>query len=410
MTQDKSIDLSFQRQTDAQVMLNRNFVLIVLSSIVLGAPMPMLILLGALAGQSLAPVAALATAPASIGMLAGIVVAIPISIYMGRAGRRNGFLVGAIFMIAGGLVAALALAVQSFLLLCIAHFILGAAFVSLNFFRFAAAEAVPTQWKAKAISYTLASGLIAAFIGPLIYTHFKDALLPIPFAGAYLALAGLGLLGCIPLTMLSRMLPVQSTVVGAETVRVSKRQVFSRPVVMLAILSAAVAQASMLLLMVPTPLAMEAHGHAGHLGADVIRWHVIAMFAPGFFTGSLIQRFGSTAIISVGFLLLIVAGLMAAHGISVRHFYLSLVLLGVGWNFGFIGGTHLLQSAVSDQERPLIQGVNDTIVAIASSGASLSAGALYAGFGWAELAVTTVVFLAIAMVILTVGKRSVVTG
>ncbi len=393
-------------------MLNRNFALIVLSSIILGAPMPMLILLGALAGQSLAPVAALATVPASVQMLAGIAVAIPISMYMGKAGRRKGFLAGAIFMIAGGLLAALALSMKSFILLCAAHFILGAAFISLNFFRFAAAESVAEQWKAKAISYTLASGLIAAFIGPLIYTQFKDALLPIPFAGAYLALSCLGLLGCIPLSMLSRMLPV--TAVDHASVsrdhQVSRFQVFSRPVVLLAILAAAVAHASMVLLMVPTPLAMEAYGYEGHLGADVIRWHVIAMFAPGFFTGSLIQRFGSTSIISVGFLLLIAAGLVAANGVSVMHFYLSLVLLGVGWNFGFIGGTHLLQSSVSKHERPLIQGVNDTIIAIASSVASLSSGALYAGFGWHELAMTTVVALLLAFVILMFGKRSVASS
>lgn len=388
-------------------MLNRNFALIVLSSIVLGAPMPMLILLGALAGQSLAPVAALATVPASVQILAGIIVAIPISMYMGKAGRKKGFLAGAVFMIAGGVLAALALSVKSFLLLCTAHFILGAAFISLNFFRFAAAESVPARWKAKAISYTLASGLIAAFIGPLIYTQFKDAMLPIPFAGAYLALSCLGLLGCIPLSMLSKMLPVTAVDKAsvATTAPVSRFQVLSRPVVMLAILSAAIAQASMVLLMIPTPLAMEAYGHAGHLGADVIRWHVIAMFAPGFFTGSLIQRFGSTTIISVGFLLLIAAGLVAANGISVMHFYLSLVLLGVGWNFGFIGGTNLLQSAVSEQERPLIQGVNDTIIAIASSVASLSSGALYAGFGWPELAVTTVGALVVALLVLVGGRK-----
>lgn len=390
-------------------MLNRNFVLIVLSSIVLGAPMPMLILLGALAGQSLAPAASLATLPASVQMIAGVVVAIPISMFMGKAGRRKGFLVGALFMIVGGLLAATALVAKSFLLLCIAHFLLGVAFISLNFFRFAAAESVPSQWKAKAISYTLASGLIAAFVGPLIYTHFKDALLPIPFAGAYLALSGLGLIGCLPLSMLSKMLPAPASkkAPDGEASWVSKRKILLRPVVLFAVFSAAVAQAVMVLLMIPTPLAMEAHGHADHLGADVIRWHVIAMFAPGFFTGSLIQRWGSTTVIFAGYLLLIAAALVAASGLSASNFYLSLVLLGVGWNFGFIGGTHLLQTSVSEQERPLIQGVNDTLIAIASSVASLVSGALYAGFGWVELAYTSVVALILVLLVLAVGKRGV---
>lgn len=222
-------------------MLNRNFILIVLSSIVLGAPMPMLILLGALAGQSLAPIEALATVPASVQMLAGILVAIPISMYMGKAGRRSGFLLGAVFMIAGGLLAVSALVISSFLLLCVAHLILGIAFIAINFFRFAAAESVPEQYKAKAISYTLASGLIAALIGPLIYTLFRDALLPIPFAGAYLALSCLGGVGCIPLAMMGRMLPATAAASQIADVQPqTKRQILSRPPVLLAIVAAAV--------------------------------------------------------------------------------------------------------------------------------------------------------------------------
>lgn len=386
-------------------MLNRNFVLIVISSVVLGAPMPMLILLGALAGQELAPLSGLATLPASVQMLAGIIVAVPVSVYMGRAGRRNGFLLGACCMVVGGCLAAFAMTQQTFLLLCLAHLILGAAFISLNFFRFAAAESVDEQWRARAISYTLASGLVAAVVGPLIYTHFKDALLPVPFAGAYLALAGLGLVGCIPLSLMSTMVPVNTVASPAVPVHLNRRQLLGRPVVIVAILSAAISQAAMVLLMVPTPLAMEAFGHEGHHGADVIRWHVIAMFAPGFFTGSLIQRFGVVKIIIAGFCLLVGAGVVAFQGIALVHFYVSLVLLGVGWNFGFIGATYLLQSALSERERPLVQGVNDMLLAVASSVASLSSGVLYAGFGWPSLAVTVMFALLIALLFIAMGKR-----
>ena len=387
-------------------MLNRNFVLIVISSIVLGAPMPMLILLGALAGQELAPVSGLATLPASVQMLAGIVVAIPVSVYMGRAGRRNGFLLGALCMVAGGCLAALAMVQQTFLLLCLSHLILGAAFISLNFFRFAAAESVDEQWRARAIAYTLASGLVAALVGPLIYTHFKDALMPVPFAGAYLALAGLGLMGCLPLSLMSRMVPATAATSQVAHQAVNRRQILTRPVVLVAVASAAISQAVMVLLMVPTPLAMEAFGHEGHHGADVIRWHVIAMFAPGFFTGSLIQRFGVIKIIISGFCLVIVAGVAAFQGIALVHFYVSLVFLGVGWNFGFIGATYLLQSALSEQERPLVQGINDMLIAIASSVASLSSGLLYAGLGWQSLAVTTMVAMVIALVVILFGERN----
>jgi predicted MFS family arabinose efflux permease len=371
----------------------------------------MLILLGVLAGQSLAPSQALATLPASIQILAGIIVAIPISVYMGKAGRRKGFLLGACIMIVGGLSAAFALSVGSFILLCLAHLILGAALIALNFFRFAAAESVPDHWKANAIGFLLASGLVAALVGPLIYTHFKDALLPIPFAGAYIALAGLGLLGCIPLSLMGKMMPksvVPTT--GTQTKTLSnKHEILTRPIVLLAIATAAIAQATMVILMIPTPLAMESLGHEGHHSANVIRWHVVAMFAPGFFTGSLITRFGSMKIISTGFVLLIASGFVALQGPELVNFYVSLVLLGAGWNFGFIGGTYLLQSSLAEDERPLIQGINDTLLAIASSLASLSSGVLYAGFGWQTLASATLVALVLAIVLLFVSGKKTMT-
>lgn len=370
--------------------------------------MPMLILLGVLAGQALAPSQALATLPASIQILSGIIVAIPVSMYMGKAGRRKGFLLGAGIMITGGLCAAFALSVSNFILLCLAHLILGAAFITLNFFRFAAAESVPDHWKAKAISFLLASGLVAALVGPLIYTHFKDALLPIPFAGAYVALAGLGLLGCIPLSLMGKMIPKSLASTTDTKTLPTKHEILTRPIILMAIATAAIAQASMVILMVPTPLAMEALGHEGHHSASVISWHVVAMFAPGFFTGSLITRFGSMKIISTGFVLLLAAGFAALQGTELMYFYAALVLLGVGWNFSFIGSTYLLQSSLSDDEKPLIQGVNDTIMAIASSLASLSAGVIYAGFGWQTLASTTLVALVLAIILLFVTRRKII--
>ena len=386
--------------------MTRNFWLIVIASIILGAPMPMLILLGALAGQSLAPTATLATLPPSIQMLAGIIVAIPFSVYMGKAGRRNGFLLGAAILIAGGLCAAVALTIKSFFLLCVAHLILGTALIGLNFFRFAAAESVSDQHKAKAISFLLASGLIAALFGPLIYTHFKDALLPAPFAGGYVALAVIAAVGCIPLAFMDKLLPSTPQASAKSAPEISKREILARPVVLLAMGTAAISQAAMVILMVPTPLAMEYVGHAGHHSADVIRWHVIAMFAPGFFTGYLITRFGVMRIISIGFVVLLCAGIVALQGTGLVHFYVSLILLGIGWNFGFIGGTYLLQSAIAANERPVIQGVNDTLLAIASSLASFSAGVLYAGFGWDTLAGATLVALLIAIVAVYLTSRS----
>lgn len=176
-------------------MLNRNFALILTGNIVLGSAMPMLIILGGLSGAWIAPQTWLATAPPSAQMLAGIVVASPISLFMGRYGRRAGFLVGAAALVLGAGLATVSLITYSFVLLCIAHVILGGALICINYFRFAAAEAVDEKHRAQAISLTLASGLIAALVGPELFSLTKDTLSPTPLAGAYAAMAGLGILG-----------------------------------------------------------------------------------------------------------------------------------------------------------------------------------------------------------------------
>ncbi len=365
-------------------MLNRNFFLILLGNVILGSAMPMLIILGGLAGAWLAPQNWLATAPPSAQMIAGIAVASPISLFMGRFGRRAGFLLGVVALISGAVLAVLALQVQSFTLLCLAHVALGAALICVNYFRFAASEAVPEERRPQAISFTLASGLVAALIGPELFTWSKDALAPTPLAGAYAAMAVLGLLGAVPVLGL-RMQAGKTNQTQRQSTSV--RAILTRnPRIALAIGIAALSQAMMVLLMTPTPLAMIGCGFLDEQAADVIRWHVVAMFAPGFFTGSLIKRFGAGWIAAIGIALLLFSAIIAVAGLELLSFYTSLILLGIGWNFGFVSGTHLLQTALSDQDRPLIQGANDTILAISSSVASLLSGAFYAGIGWAGLA------------------------
>jgi len=380
-------------------MLNRNFIVILLGNVILGSAMPMLIILGGLAGAWLAPQSWLATVPPSAQMLVGIVVATPISLFMGRFGRRAGFLLGASLIVVGGIVGATALTIQSFILLCTAHVILGGALICINYFRFAAAEAVPNKHQARAISYTLAFGLIAAFIGPELFTYAKDMLAPTPLAGAYLAMSVLGILGALPVLGLNLPAPRPKTHVGQRT---SGWHVLkTNPRVAAAIGIAAASQAMMVLLMTPTPLAMIGNGFGEDQAAGVIRWHVIAMFAPGFFTGSLILRFGAEKIAALGLVLLLSSAGVGFSGLELINFYGSLVLLGIGWNFGFIGGTHLLQSALSEDERPLVQGINDTILAVAASAASLLSGALFAGIGWIGLVTLSAPLLgAISLVLL----------
>ena len=373
-------------------MFTKNLSLILLTNILLGAPMPMLIILGGLAGASLAPLDTLITVPVSAQLLAGILVASPLSLYMGRAGRKAGFLLVAATTSCGALMASTALYLDNFWLLCVAHLIMGAALVGVNFLRFAAAEVVDEINRPNAISFTLASGIIAALFGPSLFQHTQTLVPTIDFLGAYLAIAVLGFLGSVPVLLMSLSVPVVSQPeiatrrAGVDYVRQLQQL---RPELKLAIGMAAVSQGMMVLMMVPTPQAMVTEGFVHAHAADVIRWHVVAMFAPGLITGILIKRFGLYRIIMTGLVFLLLAAILAMAGTGSINFYSALVLLGVGWNFGFIGGTQLLQQSTSAEEQARWQGVNDTIIAIASVGASVLSGVLYVTIGW--LATSTII-------------------
>lgn len=391
-------------------MFNRNLRLILLTNVVLGAPMPMLIILGGLAGAALAPMPVLITLPVSVQLLAGILFATPLSLLMGRWGRRRGFLLVAALTSVGGLLAVLALQISIFWLLCAAHLVMGAALVGVNYLRFAAAEVVSEVDRPKAISYTLASGIVAALLGPSLFEQSRSLIQGVPFAGAYAAIAVLGLLGALPVLSLS--LPdgrLQARNIS-RPIHEFWRVVSSRADVRLAIGMAAVSQAIMVLMMVPTPLAMVTFGYDSHLAANVIRWHVVAMFAPGIFTGSLISRVGVHRVLFAGLTLLLLAALVGLSGTTSMHFHASLVLLGVGWNFGFVGGTHLLQRATLEHEKASVQGRNDTLVAIASVGASILSGVLYSGTGWLAITMIAVPVMLLAVLWLWVQKRRISTG
>lgn len=364
---------------------NGNFFGLLAANTILGAAMPMLIILGGLAGLMLAPSMALATIPASLQTLAGLLAAAPFSLVMGRLGRKAGFVIGGGFAIAGALVGTWALLVGSFALLCLGHMALGAALACYQYFRFAAAEVVSAQWQPVAISLMLTSGLVAAFAGPQIFILAKDAFAPVPLAGAYAAIAGITVVG---LGVLAFVRMPKAVAVQPQTLRgrLAGLSVLKQGEVRRAVGIGAVSMGTMVFLMVPTPLAMIGCGLSEAAAGDVIRWHVVAMFAPSFFTGFLIKRFGTQRIAMAGLALLVVSGIIAATGLSVQHFYLSLIILGVGWNFGFIGATTMLAAAVPEAEKAVVQGANDTVIALASTLCAFAAGAIVAGFGWTLLA------------------------
>lgn len=374
---------------------NGNYLGLLVANTILGSAMPMLIILGGLAGLMLAPSTALATLPASLQTLAGLFAAAPFSLLMGRRGRKTGFVTGVVCAVFGALLGVWALYVGSFLLLCIAHLALGAALACYQYFRFAAAETVSAEWQPVAISVMLTSGLIAAFVGPQMFIAAKDTLVPIPLAGAYAALAVLSLIGLVPLALTRLPTPTNGSSQNLKQ-RFSSLSVLKRKPVRLAVGLGAVSQGIMVFSMVPTPLAMIGCGFSEALAGDVIRWHVVAMFAPSFFTGFLIKRFGVHPIALIGLALLIVSSIAAVSGLTSVHFYGSLVLLGVGWNFGFIGATTMLANSVSEDEKALVQGANDTMIALVSTLCAFAAGAIIAGFGWAVLAAVSLGLLVAA--------------
>ncbi|MEM9231103.1 MAG: MFS transporter [Pseudomonadota bacterium] len=364
---------------------NRSFAGLLLANTILGAAFPVQLILGGLAGLMLAPGPALATLPSSVQTLAGMVAAAPFSLLMGRMGRRAGFALGGLLTLAGAAAAVQALYWQSFALLCAAHFLMGAGWASFQYFRFAAAEVVDQNWRPVAISLMLSSLLIAAIVGPQVFIAARDALAPIPFAGAYAATGLIALLGVIPLATV-RLPRRQSGPATVPTNRFTVLAALRRRPVWRAVAIAAVSQGVMVFLMIPTPIAMVGCGFSEDTASDVVRWHIVAMFAPSFFTGFLIKRFGAQTIALSGLAIIILAALAAVLGLSAMHFYGSLIILGVGWNFGFIGGTTMLDAAVSETEKAAVQGANDTVIAFVSTVCAFAAGFVVSGMGWTFLA------------------------
>jgi predicted MFS family arabinose efflux permease len=378
---------------------------------VLGSQMPVHIILGGLAGALLADNPALATLPISMIVLASMFTAPLASLIMGRFGRRFGFLLGTISGAVGGALAWQGLMTRSFALLVIGAVFSGVYQSFQGFFRFAAADTVPIEFKAKAISWVMAGGLVSALIGPEIVRLTGDYFAPTPFAGAYAAIVALNIIGAAALMFLRIPIPPRRAP-GADTGR-SLAEIFREPRVLVAVLCAMISFAAMNLVMTSTPLAMVAHGFTAGHAADVVRWHVVAMFAPSFFTGSLIARFGVSKVIAVGLGLLGACAVIALTGVELHRFYVALIALGVGWNFAFVGATTLLATSHTAVEQAKVQGCNDFLVFGLVSIASFSSGALLNASGWNAVQIAVLPGLVVglaALAWLTLARRPVLAA
>ncbi len=340
-----------------------------------------LISLGALAGRDLAPDKRLATLPVTAGVVGGALTTFFASLLMQRIGRRAGFTLGALFGVAGATLCSFSLASSSFVGFCAGSLLFGAYSAFGGYYRFAAAEAAEPGQQARAISQVLVGGLVGGIVGPYTSLHTKD-LLSTAYLGSYLSLFGfLALvLGLLPFVVV----PGPASAASATPPR-SVGAIARDPVFVVAALAAAFGYGVMSLLMTATPLAMGACGHPYNAATTVISSHVVAMFAPSLVTGRLIERFGVLTIMLVGVALNLACVAIALAGVDVPHFLGALVLLGVGWNFLYVGGTALLAESVRPEDRARAQGTNDLAIFLTMALSSFSSGVIVERDGWQTL-------------------------
>ncbi|MDO5757141.1 MAG: MFS transporter [Rhodobacterales bacterium] len=377
----------------------RNVTVLVMAQGFLGAQMPMIFVVGGLAGSGLASNPCLATLPISMIVIGSMLSATPVSAIMQRFGRRIGFFVGTLGGALGGAVGAYGLYSASFSLFLLGSLLTGLYMSAQGFYRFAAADTASDTFRPKAISYVLAGGLISAIIGPQLVKVTAEAMV-VPFLGTYVAVIALNVVGSVLFLFLDIPKPPVPCV-DAPRGR-SRLELLKTPRIAVAVICAMVSYALMNLVMTSTPLAVVGCGFDKGRAADVVTAHVLAMYIPSFFTGHLIARFGVEKIMGAGIAILAAAGAVAIQGIDLENFFIALVLLGVGWNFGFIGATSMLAGAHEPEERGRMQGLNDLMVFGGVTVASLASGGLMncsggdAQTGWMAVNLAMVPFLFLA--------------
>jgi MFS family permease len=359
---------------------------------------------GSLAGHALAADKAMATLPATAVVVGTALGTIPASVLMRRAGRRRGFIAGTGFAIAGGLVSAMAIGVGSFGLLVLGSTLVGVSSAFGQLYRFAAAEAVAPEDRSRAISFVLAGGLVASFVGPQLARATAD-LLATPYVASFLVVPALALVTILLLVGLR--LPVAAPERADEGAPRELSVIVRQPTFLAAVVSQMTGYGVMNLLMTGTPLAMTTyHGHGLGDAVFVIQWHMVGMFLPSFFTGRLVQRIGEQTTILLGIGVNVLSLVVAFTGVGVWHFWLALTLLGVGWNLMFVGGSTLVTRAYTSAERAKAQAANDFFIWGTVALTSLSSGQLLHRHGWHAVVTTAVPLLGLAVAAILVGSRS----
>ncbi|MBP6552537.1 MAG: MFS transporter [Vitreoscilla sp.] len=365
----------------------------------------LLVAVSALIGKQLASHPALVTAPVASQFLGLILATLPAAFLMQKLGRKKVFVIGNVFGIIGALVAIQALLSASLLLFTLGIFLTGIAIGIAQQYRFAALDECRAESHAKAISVVMSGGVLAAFIGPNLAIWSQNWFSQNVYVGAFVGLAVLYVLALLLIVCLP--LKQQATAnQAAQNVR-SYGELFQQPLFVAAIASGAIGYGVMVFLMTATPLAMHHHDYAFPDIAVVIQWHVLGMFVPSFFTGHLIKKHGLKPIILLGCALLIISALINLFGQSYVHFFTSLVLLGIGWNFTFIGATQLVSLTYRPQEKGKVQGMNDFMVFTTAAIASLFAGQTVETIGWMWVNLISLPLIAVAMLLIAQTRTQV---
>lgn len=366
-----------------------------------GANPALVVALSSLVGQKMASSPDLATLPVGIFNLGLAVGILPAAYLMRRLGRQGGYIIGALLGIGAGLLAAAGIYSLSFVMFCVGTLLAGLYASYVQSYRFAAADDASDTFRPKAISWVMAGGLLGAIIATQTIIHTQDIWPEHPFAAAFLAQAALAAL-VLPFAFSLRLAP--GTRNQQEKIPYTGRplrEIASNSYFIIALLAGVASYVLMNFLMTASPLAMVMHGHSLKESTLGIQWHILAMFGPSFFTGNLIKRFGKIPITFAGVLLLGLASIVALLGMTVPHFWVSLILLGLGWNFGFIGATNMVVDCYRPEERGRVQALNDFIIFTCVALSSFTSGRVLAVYGWYgvntwTLPISAVVMLALA--------------
>lgn len=381
----------------------RNVIVLAAAQAFAGAGAPICISLGGIVGHYLlGPDKALATLPVTAFVVGTAVATLPAGVLARKFGRRHGLMSGSLIGVFGGLVAAYAIFLGQFWLFCLGILFAGSTSAFVQQYRFAAADTASESFRPKAISWVMAGGILAGIVGPQTAAFTKDLFAPILFAGAFVGLSALAALSLLVLSFL-KFPPIAQKEVAAGGRPLL--EIMSQGRFIVAVLCAVSSYAIMSFVMTAAPLAMIECGHSTSSAVLGIQWHVLAMFGPSFFTGSLIQRFGQERIVAVGLLLLASCAALALTGLELATFWGALILLGVGWNFGFIGATAMLTDTYRSEEKNRVQAVNDFIVFGFVAVASLSSGSILNAFGWETINMMVFPVVAATLVLLFLTRQ-----